>query len=527
MVHEWANICDELHPICFNSPSSPLQNSSRLPTRILDLGEADAEAKIISGNAIKAKYVALSYCWGTEVDSHPKITKATLPIWSINLPSDILPVLFGDAISLTRALGVRYLWIDSLCILQDDIHDWEMESENMAAVYEGSWLTIAATLAPSPGISLLGPRWSRKTHSQAQTNSPVTKTERAELHCPPELFSMEKVMSWINPKNTDNAEAHITDAPLMTRAWAFQERLLAPRTLHFHAEELAWECRAGVTCECGELEVETQSNISEDWRPTGWLKKSLTVVKNPKATTDQIGYVWLDIVSEFSKLHLTKESDRMPALSGIASTMCDGIMGEYIAGIWRNDLPCGLLFERARKAQHTSNDHRDLLETSDPSKPSWSWSSFPLNEFPISYDSVLRRKFVQDPEFSVLDARVNTGESAKNRFSWPANTTLSVRGRVWKVRFRLFEEDSFISHDSKNSSVSLAFLNDGTVELKEGELLHCLFVGKTLAGSDSQYALVLRRCTRYYRTFQRVGLAYIDKVFGLPTTNTLSDCVLI
>ncbi|PVH68832.1 HET-domain-containing protein, partial [Cadophora sp. DSE1049] len=282
------------------------------PTRVLDLGDADTtDVKIAAGKGIIAKYVALSYCWGRRAGDLPKITKETLPVWTTQIPSNILPVLFQEIISITRALGLRYLWIDSLCILQDDVHDWERESGHMAAVYEGSWLTIAATFAPSPRQTLFDPRLAHVRFRNIRGVKPSL------------------IPRW--------------DVPLMTRAWAFQERLLSPRILHFHAEELVWECRAGL--------------------------------HKPNATIDDIGYVWLDLVSEFSRLDLTKDSDRLPALSGIASTMSDGVMGPYVAGLWRNDVARCLMFERTRENIAVTKGVNFLEKQCGPSRPSWSWAS--------------------------------------------------------------------------------------------------------------------------------------------------------
>lgn len=149
-------------------------------------------------------------------------------------------------------------------------------------------------------------------------------------------------------KQTENATEHLEDAPLLSRAWAFQERLLPTRTLHFHAEELVWECKSGVSCECGEIDSEQNQAVDTTSPKTGWLKKSLAIASRSESSMQSLGYIWLDIVSEFSRLRLTVEADRMPALSGLANSLSTTTLGSYLAGIWSNDIARDLLFERAR-----------------------------------------------------------------------------------------------------------------------------------------------------------------------------------
>ncbi|KAH9208939.1 heterokaryon incompatibility protein-domain-containing protein, partial [Leptodontidium sp. 2 PMI_412] len=301
MIRSWLGKCRIEHPLCHQS------NRLWSPTRLLDLGTGDmSDMKLCNRPSNSEPYIALSYCWGPP-SGVIQTTKATIAHRKVSISYANLPVLFRDAIELTRALGIRFLWIDSLCIIQDDIEDWERESSVMAEVYSNSYLTIAATASTSPHTGLFGKRW---------TSTPLAPGESPGLRIS---------RFW----DVDNSAAHLHDAPLLSRAWAFQERLLAPYTLHFHAEELVWECRSGVQCECGTL-VNSDNSSANPFAKinAGYLKTRFSLA------TEAIEKVWLSLVSEFCQLRLTYERDRLPALSGLASKLGGQVLGKYFAGVW-------------------------------------------------------------------------------------------------------------------------------------------------------------------------------------------------
>lgn len=82
-------------------------------------------------------------------------TKASWAKLTVNIFLSDLPPLFQDAIIITRQLGLRYLWIDSLCIIQDSLRDWETEAAKMASIYQNSYVTISATDASNGSAKCL------------------------------------------------------------------------------------------------------------------------------------------------------------------------------------------------------------------------------------------------------------------------------------------------------------------------------------------------------------------------------------
>lgn len=168
-------------------------------------------------------YVCLSHCWG---GSQPLRTlKSNLQLHKKSIPWSQIPRTFQDAITWTRMLGIKYIWIDSLCIIQDDNDDWEKESAQMMHIYQSSFLTLAAS-------------WSQGSDSGCFADSmedyPIYQLtaldQQSGIHC--NVFARKSLPHWFI--NTSDRK----EFPLLTRGWVFQERLLSPRFLHFGKGEL-------------------------------------------------------------------------------------------------------------------------------------------------------------------------------------------------------------------------------------------------------------------------------------------------
>ncbi|KAF2802636.1 HET-domain-containing protein, partial [Mytilinidion resinicola] len=247
------------------------------PTRILDVGLSDDlsknSVKLSELSNVSAQYVCLSHCWGTV--RVITTTRQTLAARCQGIPWESLPKTFQDAITYTRRLGLRYLWIDSLCILQDDREDWRRESALMAAIYKNSYITLAATKSPDV-----------------------------------QYYVHERIFHFDWRAGFDDAAN-----PLRTRAWAYQGRLLSPRVLHFCAQELAWECQETTQCEC---------LYSERLRAT--------------RCTPNLVSLWRYLVEEYSGLRLLEKSDRLPAIAGLAAHIATYKPGKYLAGLWGDSI---------------------------------------------------------------------------------------------------------------------------------------------------------------------------------------------
>ena len=143
LISRWMSTCREDHSLCREHHDMP-----PLPTRVVDVGQVDGSTDpcLIISNGMKDAYITLSHCWGAPRDGQAQLKLTSLNITSMmrKIPLDSMPATFRDAVISTRTLGYRYLWIDSLCIIQDSSPDWESESANMDRIYRDAILTLAA-----------------------------------------------------------------------------------------------------------------------------------------------------------------------------------------------------------------------------------------------------------------------------------------------------------------------------------------------------------------------------------------------
>lgn len=165
-------------------------------------------------------WIALSYCWGG--DSSFILRADTFQDLQDGIPLEMWPATLRDAIKITQSLGIRYIWIDALCIMQDSASDWRAEASRMQDVYSGAALTIIASESPSTGAGIYAPR------------PPI---EYTPCRLP---FSDQGTVS-LRPSIRNAIDTSYTD-PVQTRGWTLQEGLLAPRTLSFRKDQMVWEC---------------------------------------------------------------------------------------------------------------------------------------------------------------------------------------------------------------------------------------------------------------------------------------------
>ncbi|KAH9208157.1 heterokaryon incompatibility protein-domain-containing protein, partial [Leptodontidium sp. 2 PMI_412] len=314
--------------------------------RILDVAIPDSnlvrlcEAKDVPHNA---NYLTLSHCWG---GFQPlRLLSANYEAMKKQISWSLLPNTFRDAISFTRKLGERYLWIDSICIIQDSRLDWLRESSVMGRIYQGSSCNLAATSAANSSVGLF--------------------TCRDPAFIPPlRLFIPDPSKVLIETLPDENLWGReIASSPLCHRAWVLQERLLAPRTLHFASQQLFWECQELQACEKvprGFLNT-TYKRPNPHMRVIDIASQELAW----NAVPAPFFQVWEEIVTAYTSADLTKESDKLIAIGGLASILALKSGVRYTAGLWHHDLLRQLLW-RVEKPVHRPQNYR---------APSWSWAS--------------------------------------------------------------------------------------------------------------------------------------------------------
>ncbi|KAF5253701.1 hypothetical protein FANTH_1393 [Fusarium anthophilum] len=306
--------------------------------RLLDLSNGSLVLREDLGQ--KLRYACLSHCWGKI--SIVKTTNQTIASFKTEVPLDQLPKTFRDAVDICRSLGITYLWIDSLCIIQDSPEDWKEQAAQMADVYQHSFLTIAAT----------------KSHDGSQGCFSETSHQYVAKLVPGYKDIYVRQRPPIFPDHWGQLDEN-HGYPLLNRAWIYQEMRLSPRVLHFCNEEVIWVCQTSQRSEsrCNDRDY----NDGKSFKPT--LFSSVSDNLHDKAQ-----FTWHRTVQEYSRLNITYESDKTIALAGVAHRMQRTRPDDrYLAGIWEQYLPLDLLWmvwptpkvEKPRLARY----------------PSWSWAS--------------------------------------------------------------------------------------------------------------------------------------------------------
>lgn len=267
------------------------------------------------------------------------LRKDNLSALSVEISSEQLPKTFADAVDITRKLEVEYIWIDSLCIIQDDEDDWRREIALMEHVYGGSYLNIAASSA----TSVHGGCWVAPKGMQSTFRTKV-RVGDCEL---------------VREIRDDNCyDVAVWESQLATRAWALQEKLLPPRTIHLGDRGAFWECRR---------------KIANEYLPDGFTSRLGSGLLQKMKKVDFLQQWWASVVHLYTSAHLTFARDKLPALSGIAKRTHSQKGGQYLAGLWRDERIEAQLCWRVDEPRTRLANWR---------APSWSWASV---DGPISY----------------------------------------------------------------------------------------------------------------------------------------------
>lgn len=320
----WLKECRSSHKDCHSSVKK------KPPTRLIKIDEdiirLDTPRKEMDDSF---SYATLSHCWGTL--NFLRLSVENIDHFQEQIPTEALTKTFLDAIEIARALGFSYIWIDSLCIIQDDPEDWRKESSLMATVYGSSGLNICATAAKDGSVGCLFERDS--TYAQGV----AVKTE------------INGIVETYNLGNKDVA-AELSSkigAPLANRAWVLQEQMLTTRNLHCGISQFFWECKTMKACHTFS---DMNQVLPEKMRPS--IQHSIDD--------------WDSIIEKYSAKELTDEGDRLIALSGIARRIHEQTGDQYFAGIWWKDIERHFCWSRIKP---------QIRSPSRPTMPSWSWAA--------------------------------------------------------------------------------------------------------------------------------------------------------
>lgn len=580
---QWLNtrldFCKTKHLSCQSQVDTNLPKRT-VSFRVSSNGKADV--KLVENGSQSGHYITLSHCWGSSQICI--LERETISKFKESIPWIPLPKTFQDAIIFSAKLGINHIWIDALCIVQDDPDDWERESAKMADIYQNSFLTLAAT-ASSDGMGGL--------FSEAITVAPSDHelTGSQSLTGFDGIVVRTKLQHWA----WQPTKASMKLYPLLSRGWVFQERILSPRVLHFCKDELLWECREETICECGSRPAlpdtkkqlyipRNESIIQHTFRRKTWRhafsKIKLTMLRRrdkslqkkdlqkqrdllriatlfshhrKHSSPDIVVYQeevsnttnpekldaaenWHRVVEQYSSLSLTNQTDRLPALSGLA-IRSSPVLGEYLAGLWKHSIISDLLW-RINKLEH------DIVRPTEYIAPSWSWASVtgPVSFWPEPDTRLIegslgeslwykaRSELVKRANDSWLVATIEA--SLLNPYGKVSSGTLHVHGYLQPAILRyvstrvggawgthttsqvesvpLKYELEIIFSDQSNAgarlpSIELAFFADyvleaeGHLRIPDKEQLHLLLIHPYMC-------LVLMSLDEELKTFRRIGI---------------------
>lgn len=288
---------------------------------------------------------ALSYVWGTR----PSFTATLDNINSLRLHGGLgqywaeLPPVIRDTILLVRSLGLRFLWVDTLCITQDSKNSWKLNAFNMDSIYGGAHLTICAADGEDgfTGLSAM----KREENATNQMTADCGDGVHLMVSRPPETYV--RASKW------------------NTRAWTFQERLLSRRCLIFVAGRVYFQCRSTGMSE----------DLYADREGTGW---SLDLMDAPMQMFRQLPqrsfWVYSKVVSLYSSRALTKPKDILAAFSGITNVMEERMCAPFVFGLPTSHFDLALLWQHTDLVDRRKpRTEEELTDYEGLEFPSWSW----------------------------------------------------------------------------------------------------------------------------------------------------------
>jgi len=371
LMKSWISECENAHPAC------TAKEDGFRPTRLLDLrkfGDSRDLALISTADSPRenAHYITLSHGWD-------RSGRGSFTTISTNIDQrlrcilfDELPLTFQDAVDITRKLDIRYLWIDSLCIVQDQPEDVKKETAAMGQVYGQSYCTLAAAS-------------SRNEHEGCRVNADKNAKKEPfryldiELHTERVRFFETMPCYWGDQYRC---------GPLRKRAWALPERLLSRRVLHFSQDILWWECQ---TMRATEELPWAQPKVKGTF--PGWLYNASHEFAVGDSRSLELRQSWCRVVEDYTTRVLQserRERDKLPVLSGLAQRYQESCLrGRYVAGLWESDLPSALLWQTRKPQELMGGGSTDVREPRRPVQyraPSWSW---PAVEGAVAYESQL------------------------------------------------------------------------------------------------------------------------------------------
>jgi hypothetical protein len=418
-AQKWILNCVQKHESCAQHGMERI-----LPTRLLYVGTHEDQSVRLCETTTWLpgtldQYTTLSHCWG----KIPIISllKENITRFQSDIAFEYLPKTFQDAIHVTRVLGISYIWIDSLCIIQDSTDDWQKESVNMVNIYSNSYCNIAATGASdgSKGCFTERSSWSCpivvKLPPFSSTSRPMQDDTGRDLQ--------RRTLPWrsYGVHWDDLWEDKMNKSPLLQRAWVLQERVLSPRVVHFAQGQIFFECCETTVCQAypdGIPGVLAPKSIGAGKKADFDYRNSLDI----DISKNGVFLTWGRSVSAYSRCDITYEEDRFVAIAGIARRLQPILGCRYLAGLWEYQLAKQLTWYKYHPVGSP-------ITKTTPSSPSWTWLS---NLEAESWNIYISRD-IGPCDMKVEGAHIATIDGSE--FSQVISGSLRVTARLFPVQY--------------------------------------------------------------------------------------------
>ncbi|PMD32337.1 HET-domain-containing protein, partial [Hyaloscypha variabilis F] len=310
-----------------------------LPSRLIDVGLRDGseEPRLLVGPQGDIEYLTLSHCWGKT--PFIRTLQRSLYSFQVGIPWNDLKLIFQEAISITRRLGHKYLWIDSLCIVQDDPEDLQVECSKMADIYRNSYLAIAASASRDGSLGCFLP----ETYNPPLLELGIARSQETSTGY--HLGFRTSI---------EGFEAVVDAGTLNSRGWTLQERLLSPRILYCAPGQKHWEC------------LEHRRSQTRSTADTKVRYRELRTGKCDSGIALHLS--WYELIrgsAGYSGRTLTNQNNKLPALSSLAYNFARRTRNKYATSLWERNLVVGLLWFVAKKRGVQSLGFWSILDLSE------------------------------------------------------------------------------------------------------------------------------------------------------------------
>ncbi|KAM0237420.1 hypothetical protein ACHAP5_009050 [Fusarium lateritium] len=424
LFREWIRVCEKTHRHDvadeYDTASRTSERTKGLPTRVVDVGDdANSHLRLVkSEDMVSHVYLALSHRWGDNSQHHlGRTLRSNQARRYMSIDESELPLNFKDAITVTRKLGVRYIWIDSLCIIQDDDADWNVESVRMEQVYSNARCVLAASSAASSMDGFL---------------------KRPDPYRPYLALNSQSGGVGYLCRNIDNFQGDVDEATLNTRGWTLQERALARRTIHFTNSQVYFECGKGVHCESLMRLTNPRASLLGD---SNFPSSVEPHYKGGRVMLVQALY------QQYSKRLFWDAQDRPIAIAGLEKKLTSEFDTHGGYGVFEAFLERGLLWKRPGGSSFL----KPINFPKERNVPTWSWMAYDglITYVEVDFDKVNWNREVSSP--------FATQSAAYGKWHWEADGTnkppilglLRVRGlNLTQSKDTLFETITFDVSDA-------------------------------------------------------------------------------